>query len=154
MHARPSLTPETAAEALASWWELAGLDRVDLSHARRLRAEAHKGASGQTSVTTTKITPARATPLRKPADTLAEAHALAASCSSLDALEKALNGFDGCSLKAHARNLVFAGGRSGAPIMVVAEAASRDDDEAGLPFQGPEGGRLSRMLASIAICPA
>lgn len=151
MHARPSISVETAAQALAQWWEMAGLDPIDLSHVHRLRAQALKRTIEPSPPVAPKITPARATPVRKPVDALAQAHALAAACSSLDALEKALAGFDGCGLKAHARNLVFAGGRAGAPIMVVADAAGRDDDEVGLPFQGLEGELMARMLASIGI---
>ena len=112
MHARPSLTVEAAAQALAHWWELAGLEPFDLGPAQRARAQALQQQSSEPSTPEAKIVPARVNMTKKPVDALAEAHRLAQSCTSLDALFKALESFDGCGLKANARATVFADGRA------------------------------------------
>ncbi|MFN7674265.1 MAG: uracil-DNA glycosylase family protein, partial [bacterium] len=151
MHVRPSLTVETAAQALAQWWELAGLEPFDLGPVQRARAQAVQRQAVETPVPEAKITPARVNTAKKPVDALAEAQRLAQSCTSLDALYKALESFDGCGLKANARTTVFADGRAEAEIMVSGETAGREDDEIGKPFQGPEGDLLTKMLASIGL---
>lgn len=79
----------------------------------------------------------------------AEAKRLAAACDSFEALEKAVMGFDGCPLKAGARNTVFADGIPGADLLVIGEAPGRDEDRIGKPFVGRAGQLLDRMLASI-----
>lgn len=152
MQVRPSLNVETAAQALAQWWELAGLEPFDLGPAQRARTLAiQQQKSVEAPPPEAKTTQARVTNAKKPADALAEAERLAKSCSSLDALYKALESFDGCGLKANARTTVFADGRPDAEIMVIGETAVREDDEVGKPFQGPEGDLLTKMLASIGL---
>jgi len=76
---------------------------------------------------------------------------LAAACADLAALKAAMAGFDGCALKAGARNLVFADGNPAARLMVIGEAPGRDEDLAGLPFVGRSGQLLDRMLAAIGL---
>ena len=70
---------------------------------------------------------------------------------SLPALQKALTDFEGCSLKHTASNLVFADGNPQAKIMLIGEAPGRDEDRMGLPFVGPSGQLLDRMLAAIGL---
>ena len=70
---------------------------------------------------------------------------------SLPALQKALADFEGCSLKHTASNLVFADGNPEAKIMLIGEAPGRDEDRMGLPFVGPAGQLLDRMLAAIGL---
>jgi uracil-DNA glycosylase len=77
--------------------------------------------------------------------------ALAAACGDLAALRAAMAGFEGCALKQGARNLVFADGNPRARVMVIGEAPGRDEDLAGLPFVGPSGRLLDRMLAAIGL---
>ncbi|MEL6201371.1 MAG: uracil-DNA glycosylase [Pseudomonadota bacterium] len=74
---------------------------------------------------------------------------LAAQANDLERLRDALSGFDGCNLKATARNLAFEGGRRDADIMIVGGAATRDDDANGVPFSGPDGVLLKNMFAAI-----
>ncbi|MEO1746405.1 MAG: uracil-DNA glycosylase [Pseudomonadota bacterium] len=81
----------------------------------------------------------------------AEAHQRAASATNLDGLRAALEAFDGCNLKHTARNLAFEGGMRTADIMLVGGAASRDDDETGVPFSGLDGILLRNMFAAIGI---
>ena len=79
----------------------------------------------------------------------AEAKSIAAACDSFEALEKAVMAFEGCPLKAGARNTVFADGVPGADLLVIGEAPGRDEDRIGKPFVGRAGQLLDRMLAAI-----
>ncbi len=75
----------------------------------------------------------------------------AAKAASLGDLEVALRGFDGCGLKATAKNLCLYRGAERARVMLIGEAPGRDEDLAGKPFVGPAGQLLDRMLASIGL---
>jgi len=79
----------------------------------------------------------------------ARARELARQAKSLDELREIMAGFDGCNLKFTAKNLVFADGNPGAPLMLVGEAPGRDEDLEGLPFVGRSGQLLDRILAAI-----
>jgi DNA polymerase len=79
------------------------------------------------------------------------ARALAGSCTTLAELRVALDNFDGCELKRHATNTVFADGTPKGGVMLIGEAPGRDEDEQGVPFVGRAGKLLDRMLASIGL---
>jgi uracil-DNA glycosylase len=81
----------------------------------------------------------------------ARARELARSAGSLDALREMLASFQGCNLRFTARNLVFADGNPRAPVMFVGEAPGREEDLEGLPFVGPSGRLLDKMLAAIGL---
>ncbi len=76
---------------------------------------------------------------------------IAAACQSLEQLKAALAAFDGCELKQHATNLVFADGNPSGGIMLIGEAPGADEDRQGLPFVGRAGQLLDRMLAAIGL---
>jgi DNA polymerase len=59
--------------------------------------------------------------------------------------------FDGCALKATARNTVFSDGVEDAPVLLIGEAPGKDEDQAGKPFVGRSGQLLDRMLAQIGL---
>lgn len=67
---------------------------------------------------------------------------------SLEALRGLLERFEGCGLKATAKNLCFFRGAERAQIMIVGEAPGRDEDLAGLPFVGRAGQLLDKMLGA------
>lgn len=77
------------------------------------------------------------------------AETAAAACDSFEALEAAVKAFEGCPLKAGAKNTVFADGVPGADLLVIGEAPGRDEDRVGKPFVGRAGQLLDRMLAAI-----
>lgn len=77
------------------------------------------------------------------------AETLAAACDSFEALEAAVNSFEGCPLKAGAKNTVFTDGVPGADLLVIGEAPGRDEDRLGKPFVGRAGQLLDKMLAAI-----
>lgn len=75
----------------------------------------------------------------------------ATAAQDLAGLQAAMSAFEGCALKAGARNLVFSGGVAGAPVMIIADAPDRDDDRAGEMFTGRAGVLLDKMLAAIGL---
>jgi DNA polymerase len=70
---------------------------------------------------------------------------------SLAELRQILQGFEGCSLRLTAKQLVFADGNPAARVMFVGEAPGREEDLAGLPFVGRSGQLLDRMLGAIGL---
>ncbi|MFV3128216.1 uracil-DNA glycosylase [Niveispirillum sp. KHB5.9] len=75
----------------------------------------------------------------------------ASAAKSLDELKDALSAFDGCALKKTATNLVFGTGSRQARIMLIGEAPGENEDRQGLPFVGPAGQLLDRMLGAIGL---
>ena len=99
-------------------------------------------------------TPAAATMAVSDREAEANARAAARAAQSLDALHELLKDFDGCGLKATAKNLCFYRGAAEARVMVIGEAPGRDEDRAGVPFVGRAGQLLDKMLASIGLSEA
>src|SRR5206468_4326164 len=64
-----------------------------------------------------------------------------------------LEQFEGCGLKATAKSLCFYRGAAQARLMLVGDAPGREDDLAGLPFSGPAGDMLVKMLRAIGVDP-
>jgi DNA polymerase len=79
------------------------------------------------------------------------ARAAAAAADSLEALRDAMTAFEGCPLKQTAKSLVFGDGSAGAKLMFIGEAPGAEEDRQGLPFVGPAGQLLDRMLAAISL---
>jgi len=76
---------------------------------------------------------------------------LAQAAQTVDELKAALETFDGCGLKKTATNLVFTDGNAAAPILFIGEGPGAEEDRQGLPFVGPSGKLLDKMLASIGL---
>jgi DNA polymerase len=98
-------------------------------------------------------------PRQLPAGTSPDAAVMAAReaagvAGTLDELEAILAGFDGCALKATAKNLCFYRGAARARLMLIGEAPGRDEDLQGKPFVGRAGQLLDRMLAAIGLSEA
>jgi len=81
----------------------------------------------------------------------AAARKIAAAAKSLDDLRKAVAEFEGCALRATAKNTCFYRGAPAARLMIIGEAPGRDEDLAGVPFVGRAGQLLDRMLAAIGL---
>jgi uracil-DNA glycosylase len=104
----------------------------------------------------TKIAPARTASRPSVAPPSPEVAVMAArevarSAATLEELRAILNGFEGCALRATAKQLVFADGNPQSRLMLVGEAPGRDEDIEGLPFVGRSGKLLDRMLAAIGL---
>ena len=99
-------------------------------------------------------TPARAA---RPFSTVAPDAAVMAArnaareAATLDELAGRLAAFDGCTLKATAKNLCFYRGAPKARVMLIGEAPGRDEDLEGKPFVGRAGQLLDKMLAAIGL---
>lgn len=78
----------------------------------------------------------------------------AANTASLAELRDALAAFDGCALKQTAKNLVFGDGNPEGPLMFIGEAPGGEEDRLGVPFVGPAGKLLDRMLDAIGLSRA
>lgn len=85
------------------------------------------------------------------AEAVAEAQRIAAQANTLDELADAVASFTGCNLRNGARNTAFMSGNHAAPIAIAGGVPGADDDRDGVPFSGPAGGMLARMLAGISI---
>jgi DNA polymerase len=89
-----------------------------------------------------------------PEETLVQhAVSLASNAASLASLRDVLGQFDGCPLKRTATNLVFGRGNPAARVVFVGEAPGAEEDVQGLPFVGPSGRLLDRILGSIGLTP-
>jgi DNA polymerase len=86
-----------------------------------------------------------------PEEAALRARDLAAAAGSLAELEAAMRAFEGCALKATARQLCFADGHPAARVMLVGEAPGAEEDATGRPFVGRSGQLLDRMLAAIGL---
>jgi uracil-DNA glycosylase len=75
----------------------------------------------------------------------------AAAATTLEELRAAIAAFDGCALRDTASNLVFAEGDPSATLLLIGDPPSADEDRSGLPFTGPAGDYLDRMLAAIEL---
>jgi len=82
------------------------------------------------------------------------ARSAARHAATLDDLAATLANFDGCALKATAKNLCFYRGAPKARVMLIGEAPGRDEDLEGKPFVGRAGQLLDKMLAAIGLSEA
>jgi DNA polymerase len=151
-----------AAEALLGWYEAIGVDAVVLPDAvdrfaapvapppqivARTPDPVPEGRYPE--VPSTPREASRAAPAA--GDEVMLARAEAARAESLDQLREILGGFEGCHLKATARQLVFSDGDPAGRLMLVGEAPGREEDAQGTPFVGRSGQLLDRMLAAIGL---
>ena len=158
----PAMSGDQAIRALLEWYTLAGVDQA-IDHAPRDRyreaadALAAAAAPPPPPVTATAAAPSPPPPmppsasLLPPGDATWSAQEIAAACTSLDQLVAAVRAFDGCALKRTATNTVIGDGNPQAALMIVGEAPGAEEDRQGLPFVGPAGRLLDRMLAAIGL---
>ena len=162
MNRRDALT------SLLRWYAEAGVDEcIDAAPVDRY---AHASGPGAAAAARPPAAPQRPPPdVRQPAapagprattapaallsrdETTRSARTTAAGARTLDELRGALAAFDGCALKHTAANLVFGDGRAGAAAMFIGEAPGAEEDRQGLPFVGPAGKLLDRMLVAIGL---
>ena len=98
---------------------------------------------------TTTARPARQFPAKAPA--AGDAPPDLAGVANLAELRARLMAFEGCGLKATAKNLCLYRGADTAPLMIIGEAPGREEDLEGKPFVGRAGQLLDKMLASIGM---
>ena len=71
--------------------------------------------------------------------------------SRLSELKKQINSIENCNLKSNSNHLILGDGKPDSPIMLIGEAPSAIEDEAGKTFQGEVGTLLDKMLMAIEI---
>jgi len=149
--------PDRAVEALLRWHLAAGIDEsiADIPWDRFVAAAPAVRAATPAPAASA---PPRAAPLgspRRPAQAPPpgsdEAYARAREAGSLDELKAIISSFDGCPLKETATNLVFGDGNPKGRVVLIGEAPGAEEDRQGLPFVGPSGRLLDRMLGSIGL---
>ena len=82
---------------------------------------------------------------------LHDACEIAAAANSVVELNKALLDYDGCALRKTSTNLVFGDGNPKAKIVLIGDGPGAEEDRRGLPFVGPGGQLLNKMLASVGL---
>ena len=165
----PAMGDDQAIRALLDWYARAGVDQaIDDAPRDRYREAAAAQASAQQPtpaappVAAREPAPAPAAmpapspappppPLLAPGDATWSAQEVAAACTSLEQLVAAVRAFEGCALKRTATNTVIGDGNPEARLMIVGEAPGAEEDRQGLPFVGPAGRLLDRMLAAIGL---
>ena len=155
MVAKNSLSPAM----LLRWYLEAGVDEailenpVDRYQANATARETRRAAPAVAGPATLPHSPASAARSTAPASSsrgsVESALAVAQRAPSLDELRAALASFTECPLSRTATNLVFGDGCATARIVLIGEAPGAEEDRRGIPFVGPSGRLLDRMLESI-----
>lgn len=135
------------AEALAAKAARDAARDAALDAMKAEQATAQPGAASASAPPPAAVrTPQQATP-----DAVKSAYGLAAQATTLSELKAIVADFDGCPLKPMATNLVFGDGNEKARIVFIGEAPGADEDRQGVPFVGPSGQLLNKMMASIGL---
>jgi len=157
---------EPVLERLLAWYLAAGADEAvaDMPYDRfaeeaRRRSAVPPAAAVAARPVAVAPPPAAARPAPapsrlgpdSPAAAIAAARDAAAGAATLDELQAAIAGFDGCALRQTATHTVFADGVPQSRIMFIGEAPGADEDRIGRPFVGVSGQLLDRMLATIGL---
>jgi uracil-DNA glycosylase family 4 len=123
-----------------------------------LQAERVSDATATSPVMTAASATPAASPTQRPPTELVSrdaatksARAAAIAADSLETLRDAMAAFEGCPLKQTAKSLVFGDGSADAKLMFIGEAPGAEEDRQGIPFVGPAGQLLDRMLAAISL---
>lgn len=141
--------------ALLDWHlELGADEAISEGPINRYELEAPAPKPAPKAKIKTKPEPAPTpTPVAVPASAPAtfDSTPIAQACTSLDALQTALETFAHCPLKQGARNTVFCDGFPAARVMIIGEAPGKEEDIQGKPFIGPAGKLLDKMFAAIGL---
>ena len=149
----------SSAAALLDWYRAMGVDEVigdsdvdrfaEVEHAKR-QAEIAPPPS-EPKASQRPATPRREFASLAPDEAVMDARERAGNAKTVQELENSLAGFEGCPLKATAKNTCFKRGSDDARVMFIGEGPGRDEDLQGLPFVGRAGQLLDKMLAAITL---
>jgi DNA polymerase len=133
------------------WYVESGVDETVAATPQNRYAGVPQPAAGkQTTETGSHATPSA--PALVSSESIAlTAREIAARAGTLAELRAAFAAFEGCALRSTATNFVFADGSPEASLMFIGEAPGAEEDRQGLPFVGPAGRLLDRMLAAIGL---
>ena len=150
---------------LLEWYISAGVDEavdevsVDYFNAVELPAPEEKRKADISTVHAAEAPPVPARPAASspsplhhtPSAATQQAREIAQTLTTLAELEAAVRAFDGCAIKKTASKTVFSDGNPDASCMIIGEAPGAQEDVQGIPFCGPSGQLLDRMLAAIGL---
>ena len=154
----PQNAPALALKALTEWWDDMGVG-VDQAEVRAFMSELAAREAQSVTVTSQSdsLQSSAERPLRKRTKTrtidhwIAEAAAVAAAAPDLASLKTVIEAFGGSPLKSTCERTVVYDGAFNAQVMVIGEGPGSQEDLEGLPFVGPAGQLLDRMLAAIGL---
>jgi DNA polymerase len=159
-----ALKHDFSPEALLRWYVDAGVDEAILENpVNRYQLFGQAGGdtlSGRQSRHADQVSPRSAAPAGPlpPASVdgmavapVESAFRAAQRASSIEELRGTLANFEQCPLRNTATNLVFGDGSASARIVFIGEAPGAEEDRRGIPFVGPSGRLLDRMLESIQL---
>lgn len=138
------------AEQLLHWYVDAGVDETIADEPVNRFAKQKKTETPPPATAAKPETPGD-TPEGGPNGEVTAAVHLAQAAETVEELQTALESFDGCALRKTATNLVFTDGNPDAPVLLIGEGPGAEEDRQGLPFVGPSGKLLDKMLASIGL---
>jgi uracil-DNA glycosylase len=146
-------------EEMLRWYAEAGVDTCldDEPHDRFAEAEQELLATKKAATAPKLLPQSTAQPkmsslvASSPDEAATLAKIQADTAQNLSELRTIMAAFSGCALKATATQLVFGDGNEAAKIMFVGEVPGREEDTAGVPFVGPPGLLLNKMLNAIGL---
>ena len=97
------------------------------------------------------FSPERVKELRGQRRAAAGANAAAKKAAELEKLRRELEPCCRCELGKGRRNLVFGVGRPDADLMFIGEGPGQQEDEQGIPFVGPAGQLLTKIIEAIGL---
>jgi len=155
-----SLSRTTSTAALLDWYRDMGVDEAISAMPMDWYAASAERIARKAEARTPSPTPV---PQESPAspragfsgvapdEAVMDARERASKATTLEELQKTLESFNGCPLKATAKNTCFKRGSNTAKIMLIGEGPGRDEDIQGQPFVGRAGQLLDKMLGSIGL---
>jgi uracil-DNA glycosylase len=146
-------------EEMLRWYAEAGVDSCldDEPHDRFAEAEQELLAAKQAATAPKLLPQSTAQPkmsslvTSSPDEAATLAKIQADTAQNLSELRTIMAAFSGCALKATATHLVFGDGDEAAKIMFVGECPGREEDAQAMPFVGPPGLLLNKMLNAIGL---
>jgi DNA polymerase len=154
----PQSVTDKALQSLTEWWSDMGVDVAEPMPGTRqapgaARVTPPMAAPAAPTPAPTETTPSRRRPGRpRPLeDWIEDARRLSAAATDMASLKTAIEGFEGSPLKSLCEKTVVCDGVVGAPVMVIGEGPGAEEDRQGLPFVGPAGQLLDKMLGAIGL---
>jgi DNA polymerase len=86
-----------------------------------------------------------------PETAVSQAAAPLSEGDSLEMLTADIRGCTACPLHRTREKAVFGDGAGGPLVLILGDVPEKEDEEAGMPFAGPAGELLDRMLSAIAL---
>jgi DNA polymerase len=144
-------TPAARAAEILKWYVEAGVDEA-IAATPQVRYAGAPPPRASAAVAGPAIDAPAAPPVLVSRDEVVlTAREIAGRAGTLEELRAAFAAFDGCALKSTATNFVFADGSPEAALMFVGEAPGGEEDRQGVPFVGPAGRLLDKMLKAIGV---